>query len=90
VIDARQLFPLDVLQEESNNPAPAAAEVQNGATEPDRANMRLVRLLENSAKKRGEDWDTQVRAFESHFRLGETARTEIFLNIPESLAFLAK
>jgi hypothetical protein len=31
VIDARQLFPLDVLQEESNNPAPAAAEVQNGA-----------------------------------------------------------
>jgi len=50
VIDTQQLFPLDVLQEEPNSSAPSTAEVKNGATRLDRANVRLVILLETSVR----------------------------------------
>src|SRR5512140_1306780 len=50
MIDAKYLFRLDVLQEEPDNPAPATAEIQNPATRPHRADMRLVALLEKSVR----------------------------------------
>ena len=50
VIDTQQLFRLDVLQEEPNSSAPSTAEVKNGVTRLDRANLRLVILLEKSVR----------------------------------------